>query len=118
MPIFNPKDSERRVGMLGYDWGRRAMNPAQPYIQNDDGSRSTHLMAAELDDEGRAWAFPMIVQKADGSLHQFKDPREALSYAKRAKQAMPFDSIEAAVEFSTNYKRGTPMDPEWAYGLR
>ena len=41
-----------------------------PSIQNEDGSRSTHRMAAEVDENGNWIAFPEI-QEVEGTLPSF-----------------------------------------------
>jgi len=76
-------------------------------ILNNDGSRSTHRMAAEYDADGKAWAFPMIVEQDTGSgpfLHEFDNPRDALDWNKANGNAIPFDTIEDADQYSRNYK--------------
>jgi hypothetical protein len=72
-------------------------------VTNDDGSISTHRMSAEIDENGQAWAFPMIVQTDEG-LHEYDDPFEALDYNKQTNNAIPFDSIDEALEYSKTYK--------------
>ena len=51
-------------------------------IENKDNTISTHLMSAEYDENGDAYAFPMIV-KTENGLRKFNDPREALNYNKK-----------------------------------
>lgn len=85
------------------------------YIDNEDGSISTHRMAAEIDEEGNVYAFPLIVQMPDGSLHQFEDPFEAMDYNKSVGNVLPFDDIESALEYTKSYK--TPEFKEYYRGL-
>jgi len=59
----------------------RAKNPENfPYIENQDGSVSTHRMAAEVDEKGNWYAFPTIVMNPDGSLTEFEDNFEAMRH--------------------------------------
>ena len=96
----------RYSGQLGLPprFQDRIANP-QNYgvINNPDGSISTHRMSAEIDENGQAYAFPMIVQR-DGELHQFEDPWEALEWNKANNNVQPFDSINEALEYSKTYK--------------
>jgi hypothetical protein len=60
---------------------RRVNNPENyPYITNQDGSSTTHLMSAEEDADGNWFVFPTVVLKEDGTLHHFKNNREAMAY--------------------------------------
>lgn len=73
-------------------------------IDNPDGSVSTHRMAAEIDPEtGKAYAFPTIVPDGHGGLMQLTN-RAALLYNLYENNAIEFDSIDEAVQFSMNYK--------------
>jgi len=72
-------------------------------IKNQDNSISTHLMSAEYDENGDAYAFPMIV-KTENGLRKFNDPREALNYNKKIGNVMKFNTIEEADMFTRNYK--------------
>jgi|TARA_R100001530_G_scaffold3596_5_gene5300 hypothetical protein len=82
----------------------RITNP-QNYevINNPDGSVSTHKMAAEIDENGQAWAFPTIVQTPEG-LNQFDNTWEAMKYNIENENAIRFNSIDEALDFSINYK--------------
>lgn len=52
------------------------------FIRNEDGSISTHRMAAEVDENGDWYAFPTVVEMPDGSLHQFDNNYDAFDYNK------------------------------------
>jgi hypothetical protein len=83
---------------------KRLANPEQfGFFANPDGSVSTHLMRAEVDELGRAWAFPMIVQDGVG-LRRFDDPQEAMMWNIQHGNAKPFNDIQEALDFSKNYK--------------
>jgi hypothetical protein len=60
-------------------------------------------MSAEYDENGDAYAFPMIV-KTENGLRKFNDPREALNYNKKIGNVMKFNTIEEADMFTRNYK--------------
>jgi len=75
------------------------------YIQNEDGSRSTHLMAAEIDPRTRkSYAFPMIVQNGEAGMHKFTNPQEALQWNLKNGNVKEFNTIEEADAWSQNYK--------------
>ena len=84
-------------------------------INNPDKSVSTHLMSAEYDENGNAYAFPMIVKIGD-KLHKFEDTREALNYNKKNGNVIQFKTIEEADMFSRNYK--TPEFKNYYQGLQ
>ena len=84
----------------------RVRNPGRyPYPTiSDNGRLQTHFMAAEFDERGQAYAFPMVVMEA-GKYRKFEDPREALNYNKKKGNVIPFgEDIRAADDFSRNYK--------------
>ncbi len=80
---------------------QRIKNPAIfPNIPNPDGSISTHLMAAETDENGNWYVFPTIVQNEDGSLEKL-ELREAQRRAIRSGEFIPFGKdATSAMEFS------------------
>lgn len=82
-----------------------------PYIKNEDGSISTHRMAAEIDDKTGNWVvFPMI--QFDGeSLRQFKTNQEAMSNAIATGNFLEMPSKEEAIDYAKNgYKKGTALE--------
>jgi len=81
---------------------KRVLNPDNKYIEKD-GQKATHFMSAEIDDQGQAWVFPMIVIQ-DGQLVEFDDPFEAMEYNKSKDNAIQFKNIEEADRFSRTYK--------------
>jgi hypothetical protein len=84
-----------------------------PHVDNGDGSISTHRMAAEIDEDGRAYAFPTIAQTDEGELIEFKDPFDALEYNKSKNNVIEFDSIEEANEYAKGgYKKDSYFDPD------
>jgi hypothetical protein len=81
---------------------QRAENPnANPSIQND-GYTETHRMGYTDTDNGGAIAFPTIVQKQNGSLHKFENGRDAVKYAIKNKEFIPFNSVEDADAYTQN----------------
>ena len=107
-----PDDAPSPIDITNFAWGRRALQEDQPFIQNPDGSRSTHLMAAEKDDSGNWWAFPTIVQLANGALHQFDNPFDALRWNMDRGEAVDFgnDGRSAQRFAEGQYKIGTPLE--------
>ena len=84
----------------------RILNPEDYPIPdlNEDGSISTHLISAELDKDGKAWVFPQKIINENGEYVVIKDKQKALEIAKKSGNAIYFDSIEKAEDFSINYK--------------
>ena len=67
---------------------------------------------ADSEVDGRFFAYPTIIQKADGSLEELSDA-EALQYALRTGEFMEFPTQEEATAYSTNgYKS------KWGAGNR
>lgn len=90
---------------------RRILRPETGgFIQNQDGSVSTHRMAAEVGEDGRVFAFPTILEGEDGRLREFEDPFEAMMYARRTGDAIEFDDIQSALSFTKNYKTNEFQD--------
>ena len=89
------------------DFERRAMDPRQPSIRNDDGSYSTHKMAsAQIG--GMHIAYPTIVMK-DGKLTELGD-REAIDHALTTGEFRRFDSDASAQKYAEGgYKAGTAL---------
>ena len=92
----------------------RIMNPQNyPYIENEDGSVSTHRMAAEVDEEGNWFVFPTIVQLPTGELYEFKDNMSAMDYNRRTGNFLPMKSKEEAIKYAEGgYKAGTPLEKD------
>ena len=90
----------------------RINDPDQPSITNEDGSVSTHRMAADVGEDGKWYAYPMI-QMIDGELVVFDDPREAMAKAMETGNFTSFgeDKKGALAYAEGGYKKGTPMDP-------
>ena len=90
----------------------RINNPDKyPYIENEDGSISTHQMAAEVDEIGNWFVFPRIVMLPTGELYQFKDPAQAMSYNLRTNNFVPMSSKKEALEYAKGgYKKGTALE--------
>ena len=81
-----------------------------PYINNQDGSMSSHKMMSWSDDKGY-YAAPTIVQLPDGQLHEFTNPDEAINYAYTTGEYKTFSSPEESEAYANNgYKFGTPME--------
>ena len=82
-----------------------------PYIENEDGSISTHRMAAERDAEGNWYVFPTIVQLPSGELYEFKDNSMAMKYNLRTNNFLPFTKKQEALNYAKGgYKKGTALE--------
>ena len=72
---------------------------------NKDGTVSTHLLSAELDDDGIAWVFPnKVLDKTNNTYTTYDDNFEALAVAKESGNAVRFNTIQEAELFSKSYK--------------
>lgn len=81
---------------------KRIKNPDMS-INNKDGSVSTHLMRAEVDEKGVWHVFPEIVEK-DGKLTKLS-PDEAFSHAKKTGQSITTNDKGLALWLAAdNYK--------------
>jgi hypothetical protein len=100
------------IDITKFNWGRRALQKDQPFIQNLDGTISTHRMAAEKDDSGNWWAFPTIVQSDKGTLHQFDNHFDAMRWNIDRGEAVDFGNDgKSAQRFAEGqYKIGTPLE--------
>ena len=57
----------------------RINNPEKyPFVTNKDNSISTHKMAADQDEDGNWYAYPMIVRLPSGELKEYTNQRQAL----------------------------------------
>jgi len=91
----------------------RIYNPQNhKFIMNNDGTISTHLMAAEMDRDGNWYVFPLIQEDADGNLNDYRNDFDtAMEKAITSGNFLPFgQNKDAALEFSKNYKQGTPLE--------
>ena len=90
----------------------RVKNPDKyPTIDNEDGSVSTHRMAAEVDENGNWYVFPTIVQMPNGGLYQFKDNRQAMMYNLKHNNFIQMPDKASALKYAEGgYKKGTPLE--------
>lgn len=89
----------------------RINNPDKyPVLWNEDGSYSTHRMAAEVDENGNWFVFPTIVRLPSGELYQFEDNNQAMQYNMRTGNFLPMNSKKEALSYAKGgYKKGTPL---------
>ena len=89
----------------------RINNPDKyPVLWNEDGSYSTHRMAAEVDENGNWFVFPTIVRLPSGELYQFEDNNQAMQYNMRIGNFLPMKSKKEALSYAKGgYKKGTPL---------
>ena len=78
-------------------------------IVNEDGSTSSHKMAAEtgraIGENPKKWyVFPTIVKDDDGFLVDYKDYNAAWPEAKRKGDFIEFDSKDDAIWFEKHWK--------------
>lgn len=89
----------------------RINNPQKySYIQNEDGTFSTHKMA-NTEVNGKFIAFPMIqFMPFSNELYEFKDFRNAVDLAMRTGNFKEFKTDTEALNYAKNYKKGTPLE--------
>jgi hypothetical protein len=73
-----------------------------PFINNPDGSYSTHRMSTGEYD-GKNIAYPEIIYEQGRGLIQLS-PEEALKHAIKTREFIQFDSPDLADDFSKTYK--------------
>jgi len=90
----------------------RILNPEKyPFLKNEDGSISTHEMAAEVDEKGNWFVFPTIVRLPDGTLHRFEDNAQAMEYNLKIGNFLPMKNKKEAISYAEGgYKKGTPLE--------
>ena len=83
----------------------RVNNPEKyPFIRNEDGSVSTHKMAAETNEQGEWFVFPMIVMLPTGKLHEFKAAQSAMDYNLRTGNYLKMPEKKAKAYAKGGYK--------------
>jgi hypothetical protein len=97
-------------GMPEYE--QRLSQIPYPNIDNGDGSRSTHEMAVEADDNGNWFAFPTIQPGDNGQLQRF-ELRDAQQRAMATGNYKAFgQDKDAALRYGEGgYKVGTNIEP-------
>lgn len=91
------------------DFVKRARNPNGPQVDGMSGHPSTHIMATEVDREGNWYSFPTLVRKSDGTMHRFTDNFEAMNYALKTGEYIPFGrDKDAAIRFGGDGYKDTP----------
>ena len=87
---------------------KRILKPDGRKVDYGNGSYATHQMSAEI--KGRpkfpmvdAYAFPTVVQRSPG-LQVYDDPQKAMRDNVREGNAIRFNTIQEAVDFTRNYK--------------
>jgi hypothetical protein len=82
----------------------RINNPEKhPFIRNQDGSISTHLMAnagVEINGKETPIAFPMIQMMPNGELYKFKNGDSALKAAVRLRNYKSFKTNKEAEDYA------------------
>jgi hypothetical protein len=78
-----------------------------PFLENKDGSISTHEMRAEVDENGNWYAFPNIINRGDGGLERLTD-QKAMKAALNSKNYILYGkgstAKRKAIDFSKYYK--------------
>jgi hypothetical protein len=97
--------ANRRKNFVG-----RALAPSEnPYLDLSNGVRATHLMSWAGDD-GRGIAYPNVVQQPPRRGLDLLSASDALRYAQRTGEYIPFRRGSDADEFSRRYKAIWPYE--------
>ena len=86
---------------------QRLLNPYIFPVMYDvlsPGDIGTHLMSSGEND-GKGFVYPEIIQDPDTGKLQRLGRREAMDYALRSGQYLPFNTPAEAEDFGTNYKK-------------
>ena len=92
--------------VLSYEEGK------SPILDNNDGTISTHSMAANHSPEGKVYVYPTVVMGKNGKLRRLDDEegeegRPAMLNAIKTGNAIEFSTIREAIWFTEHYKEGT-----------
>lgn len=82
-------------------WIKRAFEKNPPFISNPDGTVSSHLLSAEVDENGNWYVFPNIIRTKEGFLKKM-GTWEAMDYARDNKTLLKMPSKEFAIYYSKN----------------
>ena len=89
-------------------WIDRVLRPDKYpnlWLTNERGQRETHRLAAEIDDNGNVYVFPMVRMLSDGTLKKYSNAHEAMFENIKTGNAVLWNGdIQSAVEFTKNYK--------------
>lgn len=87
------------------DFVKRVLDPENsPSMDLGKGWTGTHLMAADVDEDGNWMVYPTIV-RIDGELKKM-EVNEAMLHAKASGEYIDFaGDKDAAIAFSKNYKK-------------
>lgn len=86
-------------------WVQRGLAPDDyPKFKNEDGSESSHVLSAEVDDKGDWYVFPTLERENDKWIDMRTEdyPQKAFDYAKKNKSAIKMPSKEMALYYSRN----------------
>jgi len=86
-----------------FEWVDRVRNPKGLSLDNEDGTHSSHSMAANHSPDGKKiMVYPTVINEG-GELRRLEDD-EAYHHALKTKESIDFDDLEEAMDFSKNYK--------------
>jgi hypothetical protein len=110
MPGDGATTDEIMDGYSHLNFVQRVLDPNRQNIPNDDGSVSSHRMAAEVDGGGNWFVFPTIIETEEGKLREFETNQDAMDYAMQTGEFIPFDKDgdKAQVFAKNGYKSAAP----------
>jgi hypothetical protein len=102
------EESAVPMDVKNYAWGRRMFESNPDFIQNDDGSRSTHLMGT-FEKDGDYYAAPTVVQTPNGLVNM--NPFDAFQWNLARGEAVNFGHDKKRAESFAEgaYKQGSPL---------
>lgn len=84
------------------NWVERGLNPNDfPFIENEDGTQSTHKLAYSTFDDG-AMVFPTIIQNEDKTLKEFLSVDDAYNHAMENNTGVFIPNWDLAKYYSEN----------------
>lgn len=102
--VLDANKDKEFVQRIEFIKGKKPDDPSIPSIDMGKGFTGTHMMAAEVDEDGKWMVFPTIVT-IDGQLQQL-DANEAMHHAKSTGDFIDFgDRGDEAIAFSKDYKK-------------
>jgi len=103
--LFRQKADSITSANMSLPWVKRALNLKSPKFKNPDGTVSTHLLSAEVDDKGDWHVFPTLDYENDTWLDMRTEgfPKEAFDRALKNNLSINFGKKgKDAIEYSKN----------------
>jgi len=105
--IFRKRADSTTLANKKLPWIKRQLKPKPIGVNNKDGSVSSHVLAAEVDDKGEWHVFPTLdydgKEWKDMRVEEGEYPKEAFDYALKNKSSINFGTDgDFAIQYSQN----------------